>query len=121
MMSSKTLFLLMAEFEGRATVKLEDVLHYTNFKTLAEANKAANAGELMIPAFRMAQSQKSPYLVHLEDLGEAIDKARQEAKDRALLLSGRAHVVIKQPKKQTVEQSGPLRRGRRTQREAISA
>jgi hypothetical protein len=120
-MNSKTLFLLMAEFEGRATVKLGDVLHYTNFKTLAEANKAANIGELMIPAFRMAQSQKSPYIVHLEDLAEAIDTARQEAKERALLISGRAPVVVRQPKKQTVEQSGPLRRGRRTQRESIPA
>ena len=119
-MSSKTLFLLMAEFEGRAAVKLEEVLHYTNFKTLSEANKAANVGELMLPAFRMAKSQKSPYIVHIEDLAEALDTARQEAKERALLLSGKAPIIVRESKKQTKEQTGPLRRGRRTQREAIS-
>lgn len=118
-MSSKTLFLLMAEFEGRAAVKLEEVLHYTNFKTLPEANKAANAGELMIPVFRMAQSQKSPYIVHLEDLAEAVDTARQEGKEKALLLSGKAPIVVRKSKK-TIKQSEPLRRGRRNQREAIS-
>ncbi|MEL0623856.1 pyocin activator PrtN family protein [Marinomonas arenicola] len=120
-MSSKTLFLLMAEFDGRAAVKLSEALHYTNFKTLAEANKAANAGELMIPAFRMSQSQKSPYIVHLEDLAEAVDQARKEAKERTLLLSGKAPVIVKQPKKQTLEQTAPLRRGRRTQQASMPA
>ncbi len=120
-MSSKTLFLLMAEFEGRAAVRLEEALHYTNFRTLAEANKAANAGELMIPAFRMAQSQKSPYIVHLQDLAEVLDAARQEAKDRILLLSGKAPIAQKIPKQSDPLPTGPVRRGRRTKREAISA
>ncbi|WP_063334103.1 pyocin activator PrtN family protein [Marinomonas sp. TW1] len=120
-MSSKTLFLLMAEFEGRAAVKLEEALHYTNFKTLHEANKAANCGELPIPAFRMSKSQKSPYIIHLEDLAEALDTAREEAKQRALLLSGKAPISERTTKKQSLIKEGPLRRGRRTQREAISA
>lgn len=119
-MASKTLFLLMAEFDGRTAVPLNEVLHYTNYTTLSEANKAANAGELVIPAFRMSNSQKSPYIVHLEDLAMSIDQARQKAINTYEKLSGKARVEFKQSP-QSVNASGPTRRGRRSEQSAMQA
>ena len=119
-MSTKTLFLLMGEFDGRAAVPLCEVLHYTNFSTISEANKAANAGELAIPAFRMANSQKSPYIVHIEDLAIAIDKAREKAAEHAQKLTGKAPIIAKQPS-HTFVAGGPTRRGRRNQQSAMQA
>ncbi|ADZ91065.1 hypothetical protein GV054_08980 [Marinomonas mediterranea] len=110
-MTSKTLFLLMAEFEGRTAVPLAEALHYTNYTTLAEANKAANAATLSIPAFRMADSQKSPYMVHLEDLAVCIDAARKKAMESSYLLSGKAPIIERASKNPPPVISN--RRGRR--------
>ena len=121
-MGSKTLFMLMAEFDGRTAVPLSEVLHYTNFSTISEANKAANAGSLAIPAFRMANSQKSPYIVHLEDLAASIDQARQRAIEHVQKISGKAPITSKQPShSHTFVAGGPTRRGRRNQQGAMQA
>lgn len=75
-----TMFLLMAEYETPA-VPLSDICEkYLGVKP-STAEKKALLGELSLPTFRLGESQKSPRLVHLQDLAELIDRKRKEAKE----------------------------------------
>ncbi|MCU1787712.1 pyocin activator PrtN family protein [Pectobacterium carotovorum] len=74
-----TMFLLMAEFNS-ATVPLADISEkYFGLKP-ATAEKKALIGELPIPTFRGADSQKSPRMVHIQDLANHLDKQREKGK-----------------------------------------
>lgn len=73
-----TLFFLMAEF-NTAHPKLEDVApRYLGLQP-AEAKRAAGLRTLPIPAFRLG-SQKSPWLVAIDDLAKYLDQAKEEAR-----------------------------------------
>jgi hypothetical protein len=73
-----TLFLLMAEYDGQATVPLSDVAaRYLGLST-REANYRANKQTLPFPTFR-AGWNKSAYQVHLSDLAAYLDACRAEA------------------------------------------
>lgn len=75
-----TIFLLMAEYET-PTVPLSEICEkYLGLKSSTAESKAA-LGQLTLPTFRLGNSQKSPRLVHLQDLAELIDSKRKEAKD----------------------------------------
>ena len=76
----KTSFLLMAQFEGRAVIPLEDVRkHY--FAHLSDEvfrGKLAR-GEIKLPVVRMDASQKTTRGIHLADLAAYIDAAQAQA------------------------------------------
>ncbi|END1362318.1 TPA: pyocin activator protein PrtN [Salmonella enterica subsp. arizonae] len=82
-----TLFFLMAEFET-VTPALSDICEkYLGLKP-ATAEKKALLGELTLPTFRLADSQKAPRLVHLQDLADHIEQKRKEAKELVRYIHG---------------------------------
>ena len=78
-MSSPTLWMLMAQFNGQATVTLESICNTYFGMSIQKAASSALKCTLPVPAFRLAESQKSPWLVHLSDLAVHIDKCREQA------------------------------------------
>lgn len=75
-----TLFLLMAEFDGQAEVALADLCpKYTGMEA-AKAKRLAARQALPFPAHRASQSQKSGWLVHLQDLAAYLDSERKKAR-----------------------------------------
>ena len=75
--SSRTLFLLLAEF-GTGQVTVDRCCHHFGLKP-EEAKRAAARQSLPVPAFRLG-SQKSPWLVRLEDLAQYIDQQAAAAR-----------------------------------------
>jgi hypothetical protein len=73
---SRTLFLLLAEF-GTGQVPVERCCSHFGLSP-AEAKAAAGRQNLPVPAFRLG-SQKSPWLVSLEELASYIDAKRAAA------------------------------------------
>ncbi len=78
-MSSQTLWMLMAQFNGRATVQLDEICVDYFALSPNKARVHANSCSLPVPAFRLQASQKAPWLVHLSDLAAHIDKCRAAA------------------------------------------
>lgn len=75
-----TMFLLMAEY-GSATVQLSQVCEkYFGLKP-STAEKRAAMGDLPIPTFRVAESQKAPRMIHIQDLANHIDEQLQKSRD----------------------------------------
>jgi len=75
--SSRTLFLLLAEF-GTGQVAIGRCCHHFGLNS-EEAKRAAARQALPVPAFRLG-SQKSPWLVRLEDLAQYIDQQAAAAR-----------------------------------------
>lgn len=76
----KTLFLLMAQYDGCAIIPLDLVCRdYFTHLTLEKFLRKVNAGEIAIPVTRIESSQKSARGVHLQDLANYIDKRRESA------------------------------------------
>lgn len=103
-----TLSLLFLKF-GDAVVKLQDVLEYTSFKTISEANRAAKEGRLEIPSFRFTDSQKAERFVSIHDLAKHIDSKRAEAEQFNDLMTG----TVRSRVKSKANTTGPNRRTRR--------
>ncbi len=78
-MSSPTLWMLLAQFNGQATVSLESICNAYFGMSIQKAAVNAQKCTLPVPAFRMSPSQKSPWLVHLSDLALHIDRCRELA------------------------------------------
>ncbi|HAT42385.1 MAG TPA: pyocin activator protein PrtN [Rheinheimera sp.] len=78
-MTSPTLWMLMAQFNGQATVTLESICNQYFGMSSQKASVSAQKCTLPVPAFRLSSSQKSPWLVHLSDLALHIDKCRELA------------------------------------------
>lgn len=77
-----TYFGLMAEFNGRTELPLEEVA--PRFFGISPRTAAFRAGAqaLPVPAYRAGDSQKSPWLVSATDLAQYIDKKRAEAREQ---------------------------------------
>lgn len=76
-----TLFTLMAEFDGRAVVPIEEVAtKYLGLNNKTKINAKARASEFPFPVFRAEKSQKAPWLVSLIDLAEHLDQEREKAR-----------------------------------------
>ncbi len=77
-----TYFGLMAEFNGRTELPLEEVA--PRFFGISPRTAAFRAGAqaLPVPAYRAGDSQKSPWLVSAIDLAQYIDKKRAEAREQ---------------------------------------
>ncbi|EEB44695.1 hypothetical protein PROVALCAL_03202 [Providencia alcalifaciens DSM 30120] len=73
-----TVFLLMAEFET-SQIPLATIAEKYLKMSSTTAERKANAGELPIPTYRLNDSQKSPRIIHVNDLAEYIDRQRNDA------------------------------------------
>lgn len=75
-----TTFALLARFET-PTVKLEDICAEFFGMSKEKAYERASVNALPVPTFRATDSQKSPRLVHIEDLGRLLDAQRSKANE----------------------------------------
>lgn len=73
-----TLFLLMAEYNA-AVLPLSLVAKKYLGLDERMASRKACAQSLPLPAFRMCESQKSPWLVKTEDLAKYLDQSHEQA------------------------------------------
>ncbi|WP_116132170.1 pyocin activator PrtN family protein [Tropicimonas sp. IMCC34043] len=75
-----TLFLLMAQNDGRAVVPVDTVCKdYFSHLTLPKFLRKVSSGEIDLPLVRSERSQKSAKGVHLSDLATYLDKRREVA------------------------------------------
>ena len=75
-----TLFLLMAQYDGRAVVPVDAVCKdYFSHLTLPKCLRKVSSGEIDLPLVRSERSQKSAKGVHLSDLATYLDKRREVA------------------------------------------
>ncbi|SEQ52729.1 Pyocin activator protein PrtN [Loktanella sp. DSM 29012] len=73
-----TLFLLMAQYDGRAVVPVDTVCKdYFSHLTLPKFLRKVSSGEINLPLVRSERSQKSAKGVHLSDLATYLDKRRE--------------------------------------------
>ncbi|CDH28834.1 conserved hypothetical protein [Xenorhabdus bovienii str. Jollieti] len=77
-MKMNTAFLLMAEFET-SQIPLSDIAERYFKMSPGTAERKANEGKLGIPTYKLNDSQKSPRIVHVNDLAAYIDKQREQA------------------------------------------
>jgi len=76
-----TTFLLLAAHDGKAVLRLEEVARrYLGLNNKVKIYHMANTGKIPFPIFKMDKSQKSPWLVSIEDFAAYIDKQREKAK-----------------------------------------
>lgn len=76
---SRTAFLLMAQYE-KPLIPLEAAA--ADFLDISPrlAKERAAAGTLPFPTMRLADSQKAPRFVHVDDLAKWIDETRADAR-----------------------------------------
>ncbi|WP_339678254.1 pyocin activator PrtN family protein [uncultured Zhongshania sp.] len=76
----QTLFLLMAQYNGKAIIPVEQICtDFFSHLTPGVFMRRVAAGELDLPITRMGDNQKAAKGVHLEDLATYLDKQRQKA------------------------------------------
>lgn len=73
---TSTYFGLLAEFDGRAHIPLEEVAPRYFGLSPREAKRRAASRTLPCPAFR-TMGQKSPWLIAASDLADLIDARKQ--------------------------------------------
>lgn len=82
-----TVWLLMAQYGGRAVIPIEAVAADHFRMTTPKLLERISRGEIKLPVVRMSDSQKAAKGVHLSDLADYIDiqaeKARKEARQLA--------------------------------------
>ena len=76
----KTIFMLLAEYEKPIVPLDETSVKYFGMAKHT-ANDRAKKGNLPVPVFRLGNSQRNPWFVHLNDLARLIDDQAAEAKD----------------------------------------
>lgn len=86
-----TLFLLMAQYDGRAVIPLDRVCaDYMNL-TVEKFKRKRLDGEIDVPVVRLgADSQKAGLGIHIRDLADYIDRQREKALKEQNQLMGRA-------------------------------
>ncbi|TPP07021.1 pyocin activator PrtN family protein [Rhizobium glycinendophyticum] len=88
----KTAFLLMAQYDGKAIISVDEVCRdYFRHLTPAKFIRKVDAGEIELPMIRLEKSQKAAKGVHLQDLADYIDTQRRAAQLDLLKLSRRAN------------------------------
>ncbi|MDR5901040.1 pyocin activator PrtN family protein [Halomonas icarae] len=81
-MTTPTYFGLLAEFEGRAEIPLEEVAPRYFGINARTASTRACAQALPVPVYRALDSQKSPWLVSAGDLAEYLDRRKAQARQQ---------------------------------------
>ena len=78
--TAPTLFLLMAQYGGRAVVPLDQVCRdFFGHLTVEKLLRKALRGDIALPIVRIETSQKAQRGIHLADLAAYIDKRREAA------------------------------------------
>ncbi|CCV13717.1 pyocin activator PrtN family protein [Mesorhizobium sp. STM 4661] len=79
-MSLNTAFLLMAQYNGKAIIPLDEVRRdFFSHLTLPKFLRKLSSGDIALPLMRIETSQKCATGVHLQDLADYIDRRRQVA------------------------------------------
>jgi hypothetical protein len=78
---SITHHLLLAQFSNRVLIPVDELAEPYLGLSIATAKRRAKTNDLPFPVFRMGNSQKSPFVVHLHDLVRFIDKRVVEAEN----------------------------------------
>jgi hypothetical protein len=87
--TAPTLFLLMAQYNGKTVVPLDEVCRdFFGHLTVEKMLRKALRGDLALPIVRIETSQKSQRGVHLVDLAAYIDKRRAAAVKECSQLAG---------------------------------
>jgi hypothetical protein len=77
----KTVFFLMAQYDGLAVIPVEFVCRdYFRHLTVEKFLRKVLAGEIDLPVVRMETSQKSAKGIHVNDLAEYLDKQAAAAR-----------------------------------------
>ena len=79
-MYKTTAFFLAAQFGG-PLIRLSDICEQYLGLTNATATDKPGRGTLEIPVFQLRDSQKAPWIVHLEDLAQYIDQQQAKARE----------------------------------------
>jgi hypothetical protein len=78
--SAPTLFLLMAQYNGRTVVPIDQICRdFFGHLTVEKLLRKALRGDIALPIVRIESSQKAQRGVHLSDLAAYIDKRRAAA------------------------------------------
>jgi hypothetical protein len=84
-----TAFLLMAQYNGRAVIPLEEVCRdFFSHLSPEKLLRKAGTGEIRLPIVRMEASQKAAKGVHLLDLAGYLDTRREAALKEAAQIAG---------------------------------
>jgi len=85
-----TLFLLMAQYNGRAIIPLDRVCEdFFQHLTPQKLQRKVAAGEIDLPITRIEGSQKAARGIHLQDLANYLDAQRTKALTENDKLHGR--------------------------------
>ncbi|WP_228767486.1 pyocin activator PrtN family protein [Vibrio hibernica] len=71
--------LLLAQFSHRLLIPIEEIAENYLGMAVATARRKANAYALPFPTIRIGDNQRSPMMVHIDDLVRYIDKQKKEA------------------------------------------
>ena len=87
--TAPTLFLLMAQYQGRTVIPLDEVCRdFFGHLTVEKLLRKVLRGDIALPIVRIETSQKAQRGVHLSDLAAYIDKRRAAAIKECLQLAG---------------------------------
>jgi Pyocin activator protein PrtN len=87
--TAPTLFLLMAQYNSRTVVPLDQVCRdFFGHHTVEKLLRRALRGDIVLPIVRIETSQKAQRGVHLVDLAAYIDKRRAAAVKECHQLAG---------------------------------
>lgn len=85
----KTLFLLMAQYNGLTIIPLNQVCKdYFTHLTTDMFQRKVMAGQIRIPITRLESSQKSAKGIHITDLAAYLDSQREAAVKECNQLNG---------------------------------
>ncbi len=65
--------LLMVQFSNRVVISIEEIADIYLGMSAATAKRRAKSGDLPFPVFKMGESAKSPFVVHVDDLASYIN------------------------------------------------
>ncbi|RUV63834.1 Pyocin activator protein PrtN [Mesorhizobium sp. M5C.F.Ca.IN.020.29.1.1] len=89
-MSLNTAFLLMAQYNGKAIIPLDEVRRdFFSHLTLPRFLRKLSSGDIALPLMRIETSQKCAKGIHLRDLADYLDRRRQAAQREFAEMSGR--------------------------------
>src|SRR4051812_38911332 len=87
--SAPTLFLLMAQYNGKTVVPIDEICRdFFSHLTVEKLLRKVLRGDVALPIVRIENSQKAARGVHLSDLAAYIDQRREKALKESRQLSG---------------------------------
>ena len=88
-MSLSTTFLLMAPYNGKANIPIDEVRRdFISHLTLSKFLRKLSSGDIALPLMLLEKRQKCAKGVHLQDLADHLDKRRQAAQKELDRMTG---------------------------------